>query len=44
MHQVPVVSVGQKVKEGDLLAEGPCAVDGEMALGKMLKVAFMPWE
>src|SRR5690606_1915017 len=28
MHQVPTVAVGQKVKEGDILAEGPCAVDG----------------
>lgn len=44
LHQLPTVSVGQKVKEGDLLAEGPCAVDGEMALGKMLKIAFVAWE
>lgn len=44
MHQVPVVSVWQKVAQWDLLAEWPCAVDGEMALGKVLKVAFMPWE
>lgn len=44
MHQVPTVAVGQKVKQGDILAEGPCAVDGEMALGKVLKIAFVPWE
>jgi DNA-directed RNA polymerase subunit beta len=44
LHQVPRVSIGQKVTVGDILAEGPCAVDGEMALGKMLKVAFIPWE
>ena len=38
MHQVPVVSVWQKVAQWDLLAEWPCAVDGEMALGKYLKL------
>nr|MBR6100224.1 hypothetical protein [bacterium] len=30
--QVPVAQLGQKVKKGDLLAEGPCSVNGEMAL------------
>jgi DNA-directed RNA polymerase subunit beta len=44
LHQVPRVSLGQKVISWDILAEWPCAVDGEMALGKMLKVAFVPWE
>ncbi len=42
--QVPRVSLGQKVKKGDLLAEWPCSVNGEMALGKNLRVAFMPWK
>ncbi len=42
--QVPYVALGQKVEKGDILAEGPCAVDGEMALGKTLRVAFMPWK
>lgn len=44
LHQVPRVSAGQKVKAGDLLAEGPCSIDGELSIGKTLKVAFMPWE
>ena len=42
--QVPCVDLGQKVKKGDLLAEGPCSVNGEMAVGKSLRVAFMPWK
>ena len=40
----PVVSLGQKVKQGDLLADGVSTVDGELALGKNLCVAFLPWE
>ena len=35
---------GQKVKAGDVLAEGPSTDNGELALGKNLLVAFMPWE
>lgn len=42
--QYPRVSLWQKVSEWDLLAEWPCSVDWEMALGKNLKVAFMPWK
>ena len=41
---MPCVDLGQKVKKGDLLAEGPCSVNGEMAVGKSLRVAFMPWK
>lgn len=44
INQIPTVSLGQKVKKWDLLAEGPCADGGELALGKNLKVAFMPWK
>lgn len=44
INQFPKVILGQKVVAGDLLAEGPCSVDGEMALGKNLRVAFMPWK
>lgn len=44
VHQIPRVSLGDKVKAGDILLEGPSVVDGEIALGKNLKVAFMPWE
>lgn len=42
--QVPRVSLGQKVKKWELLAEGPCSVEGEMALGRNLRIAFMPWK
>jgi len=35
---------GQKVANGDLLADGPSTHNGELALGKNLLVAFMPWE
>lgn len=38
------VAVGDKVKKGDLLADGPSTDHGELALGKNLLVAFMPWE
>ena len=43
MNQKPIASVGQLVKAGDVLADGPATEDGEMALGKNLLVAFMPW-
>lgn len=44
IHQVPRVALGQKVKEGDVMIEGPCSNHGEMAVGRNLRVAFMPWE
>ena len=40
----PAVKKGQRVKEGDFLTEGYAVQDGEMALGRNLKVAFMPWK
>ena len=40
----PVVREGDKVKQGDILADGPSTDNGELALGKNLLVAFMPWE
>ncbi len=40
----PVVSEGNKVKAGDVLADGPSTEQGELALGQNLLVAFMPWE
>ncbi|MCX7830541.1 MAG: DNA-directed RNA polymerase subunit beta, partial [Acidobacteria bacterium] len=43
IHQKPVVKVGQKVKAGDVLADGPCTDQGELALGRNVLVAFMPW-
>lgn len=44
IHQWPRVSVWQKVKKWDVLVEWPSVVDGEIALWKNLRVAFMPWE
>jgi DNA-directed RNA polymerase subunit beta len=44
LHQKPMVDVGQRVKKGDLLADGPAIDHGELALGKNVFVAFMPWE
>ena len=40
----PAVKKGQKVKKGDFLTEGYATIDGELALGRNLKVAFMPWK
>ncbi|HEU4895276.1 MAG TPA: DNA-directed RNA polymerase subunit beta, partial [Acidimicrobiia bacterium] len=44
MNQKPVVSEGDSVKVGDVLADGPSTEDGELALGRNLLVAFMPWQ
>ncbi|MDD3644783.1 MAG: DNA-directed RNA polymerase subunit beta, partial [Bacteroidales bacterium] len=40
----PVVKKGQKVKKGDVLTEGYATKDGELALGRNMMVAFMPWK
>ncbi|HPD42898.1 MAG TPA: DNA-directed RNA polymerase subunit beta [Dysgonamonadaceae bacterium] len=40
----PLCKLGQKVKKGDFLTEGYATENGELALGKNLKVAFMPWK
>ena len=44
IHQRPIVKLGDKVKAEDVLADGSSTRDGELALGKNLLVAFMPWE
>ena len=44
INQKPVVSVGEKVKEGDLIADGPSTDKGEMALGRNVLIAFTTWE
>ncbi len=44
INQKPIVDEGDVVDEGQVLADGPCTDMGEMALGKNLLVAFMPWE
>jgi DNA-directed RNA polymerase subunit beta len=43
-NQKPVVAEGQRVEQGQVIADGPCTDQGEMALGRNLLVAFMPWE
>ncbi len=42
-NQKPIVKKGQKVKVGDVIADGPSTDKGEMALGRNVLVAFMPW-
>jgi DNA-directed RNA polymerase subunit beta len=44
IHQRPIVGLGQRVKHDDVLADGSSTHAGELALGKNLLVAFMPWE
>jgi DNA-directed RNA polymerase subunit beta len=44
INQKPIVLEGQRVEVGQVLADGPCTENGEMALGKNLLVAIMPWE
>ncbi len=43
ISQKPIVKVGQKVHKGQVLADGPCTELGELALGRNVLVAFMPW-
>ncbi len=42
-NQMPLVRVGDKVKKGDVIADGPGTHAGELALGQNILVAFMPW-
>jgi DNA-directed RNA polymerase subunit beta len=43
INQKPIVKVGQHVSKGQILADGPCTDMGELALGRNVLVAFMPW-
>jgi DNA-directed RNA polymerase subunit beta len=43
ISQKPIVFQGQRVKKGEVLADGPCTDGGELALGRNVLVAFMPW-
>jgi DNA-directed RNA polymerase subunit beta len=43
-NQSPIVDTGDRVDAGQVIADGPCTDNGEMALGKNLLVAIMPWE
>jgi DNA-directed RNA polymerase subunit beta len=42
-NQMPLVRVGDRVKKGDVIADGPATHAGELALGQNILVAFMPW-
>lgn len=44
LHQSPLVNVGEKVKAGDIIADGPATKNGDLALGRNILMAFMPWE
>ena len=43
INQKPLVAKGQIVKKGDVIADGPCTENGELALGRNVLCAFMPW-
>ena len=43
INQKPTVREGRQVKKGDVIADGPCTNRGELALGRNVLVAFMPW-
>ena len=43
-NQRPIVSVGEQVKAGDVIADGPATKNGEISLGKNALVGFMTWE
>jgi DNA-directed RNA polymerase subunit beta len=43
INQKPIVRVGQRIPKGAVLADGPCTDFGELALGRNVLVAFMPW-
>ena len=43
INQRPIVQIGDTVKSGDVLADGPSVDNGELALGQNIRIAFMPW-
>ncbi len=44
LHQKPIADVGERVKKGDVIADGPATKGGDLALGRNILMAFMPWE
>ena len=43
INQKPIVGLGERVRRGQVIADGPCTDRGELALGRNVLVAFMPW-
>ncbi len=43
LNQKPIVQKGDRIKAGDVIADGPATAEGELALGQNVTVAFMPW-
>ncbi|HEX8455996.1 MAG TPA: DNA-directed RNA polymerase subunit beta [Pyrinomonadaceae bacterium] len=43
INQRPIVNIGERVQKGQVIADGPCTDKGELALGRNVLVAFMPW-
>ena len=44
LHQSPLVNIGDEVKVGDIIADGPATKNGDLALGRNILMGFMPWE
>ncbi len=44
VNQHPIVNIGQKIKKGDVIADGPATDNGELALGRNALIGFMTWE
>ena len=43
LHQTPLVDLGDVVKAGDIIADGPATKSGDLALGRNILMGFMPW-
>ncbi len=44
INQKPIVTIGEKIKKGDIIADGPSTSNGEISLGKNILIGFMTWE
>ena len=44
INQRPIVSLGQKINKGEIIADGPATSQGELSLGKNILIGFMSWE
>ena len=44
INHIPIVKIGDKVKKGDIIADGQATKNGQLALGQNLLIAFMPWD